>query len=266
MKDNCHDIENLVESSFSLKKNMTEDKLNLNSINTETETDLELSRNKIFSCIETTKKSLAKEMLTVKNCSESTQTDIHNTSPLFFSKECSQSSNYLSTLKCKNNLQITENNNLKLVEPDGKLSVSEFLMSNNLPLYKNNNESIGLSIPHRVDSDNIVNAPSINLCEEENCLNTLKSSKNDETMNSVLNNTNNVCKENTSLVINDDLNTNLNIIINEDIKQVVNKLNCKFDQLINNSCCNTNNLHNKSGHLELCENDSVKSLICVSKL
>lgn len=277
MKGTYNNNDNFEEDSNSLKEQKSDHNLNSKLINTEASINLELpntsiSDTEILNCIEAIKESLANEFLTVSNCSELIQTNIHNnSSSKMSSKEFLPSMNCFPTFIIKNSLQETENNNLQLNEYNTNLNINEFITSNSFHSNNNNNldniESYRLSTPCSVESNNIEHVPNIKHYEQENNLNTHISSLTVGTINSELNNENN-CIEKINLVNNYNLCTDSNVITNVDMKQVLNKLNGEFDFLTKNNGCNgsiTNDLFSASENLKLCENNSAsRSSLCVS--
>lgn len=222
--------------------------------------------------LEELQKLLFDQCLPVKNnFSESTQTEnLNNILRFYTSKSLPPPMNFISTLKCKNNLQQPEKNNLEFSVPTADLNMSEYTeytLTNNLyPNKINNVESTKFKKLDENCSDEEINLPNVNHIETKNCLGSYKSPSIYEPVKPKSNNLSLIENNNCEEKLNDDkLFTKLNIITNEDVKQVLKKLNYDFDLLSKNNYCNSNNLHNTCINLKFDEkNLNNKSSHCVS--
>lgn len=203
------------------------------------------------------------QYLSSKKCySKSTQTNNHNNLLSSFSSKTSPTPiNFISVLKCKNNLQLSKQNNLNSSKSIANLSVNEHSISN----CTNNVES------NKVKSNNMLHQTNMNeeiLNEQENGLNKHKCSLVNETIISKskelsLNElSENIIYENKiNIENNDELFTKLNVT-NNDIKHILKKLN--FDFNFENSHSNTNDLHNTCVHLQFDDTSLIHRSPCVS--
>lgn len=198
-----------------------------------------------------------------EKCSESTQTNNYNNLfSSFTSKTPPPPMNFISVLKCKNNLQQTEKKSLEFIKPKN-LNVNEYSILNNLQ-YNKNKESF--KVP---DCDKIVQSPNLYLNKQENDLNEyllieekIKSKSNGVCLNQT--NENNVCENKTSIENTDKLFTKSDILSNDDIKQFLKQRNYNLELLTKNSC-DTNDLHNTSIYSKNDEDSSINKISqCVS--
>lgn len=212
-------------------------------------------------------KLLLKHYLLKEKCSESTQTNNYNNQlTSFTSKTPPPPMNFISVLKCKYNLQQTEEKNLKYIKPRN-LNINEYLVLNDLQCNMNN-EFPEFNIPH-FDCDKMVESPNLYHNKKENDLNedlfieeTIKSISNGICCNKKTKN--NVREDKTNIENNDKLFTKSDIILsNEDIKQFLNQSNYGLELLTKNNC-NNNDLHK----IKIIKNDKNSKLnkisLCVS--
>jgi len=222
--------------------------------------------------IEAIKQSFLNELLPTKTCSESTQTDDYSNLLSWFSTEKSPPPmNFISVLKCKNNLQQKEKNDWVLHEPVTDISINKCLSSNNLHTNEigniNYDNSTILDKPSVESSQNnkMTLAPNLSHNDQENSINIYNSTLIDKTINSKLNDENKVFEEKTNLVKVGKLFTkSCKVITNKDTVKCLSKLNCQSDFMATNNC-DINDLHKTHVQLKLNDNNSVKkSILSVS--
>lgn len=193
-----------------------------------------------------------------KTCrSESTQTDkCENLLSIFSPKIQPPPLNFISVLKCKNNLQKQENIDLEFSKPEIDLKINNY----NLGKCMNDIKSpIHSNILKVVDCNKSLDLQNLNHVEKEDLLIRNEFELNTETIKSNLccpslieTTEQNVCEEKLDLN-NDKLVPEFNKITNEDIKQALKNLNYHFDS----SSENPNDLNDSNMHLKCIKNNSI---------
>lgn len=200
---------------------------------------------------------LLNQCLPNKTChSESTQTDGFEKLLTCFSPRIQPPPlNFISVLKCKNNLQKKENIDLEFSTPEIDLKINNYNHEKCMDSIKSPVNSNILKI---VDCNKSLDLQNHNHIEKEDLLIKNEFELNTETIklnsccSSLIRTTeNNVCEEKSDSNY-DKLLPELNKITNEDIKQALKNLNYHFDSPTENP----NNLNDSNMHLKCIKNNS----------
>jgi len=245
----------LVEEKNEKEKDVEVSDINLQSIDTKSYTDLNLSKTsheEILKNIKELHELLIYQCLPSKNYySESTQTDDCNILSSLSPKKCPPPLNFISVLKCKNRLQLARQNDFNSCKPIENLNINEYSISNHLSNDKISNiNNVKSSIQNVIDYDNKEHLPNINNKEQENDCST---------------NNNNNCDEIKYTQSKDKLFTKLeSTITKENVKQVLKNINSDFEFLTKDIHEDTNKLYNNCMYLKFGENNFTKTSTGVS--